>query len=281
MEFILPKGEVQVPMLVTVNVPKSAELGNYKGSINIKMTSATTGQSSGVAIALGARVDINLTVTNMTFTDFIVRSAAIPDFEILKWPWSLPIFSTFLHRISVVMNIENIGNAKVSPSKVSLEVFDIAKTKTLETAVDTSIKKIDSFATAEAVAHFRTKLGPGQYWGKVKIYKDENIVNVYEIAFTIARPGELAKGTPSLGAYPWILLAIYMISLILILALMIRIKIWRLAAKFAVLAVSLLAKPFMPVKKKASTGLTSAKAGFWRWVSKKASKYNQDQHKDR
>ncbi|MEI7498620.1 MAG: hypothetical protein WCK11_05080 [Candidatus Falkowbacteria bacterium] len=281
-EFILPKGQVQVPMLVTVNVPKNAELGNYKGNINIKISSVNTQAAAGVAIALGARIDIDLTLTNVANSDFVVKTAAIPDFELLKWPWKWKIFSYFLQRVSVVLNIENIGNVKTAPSKVSLEVFDIGKTKQLQLSVDKSLDKIDSFSTKEITAHFRTDLDIGQYWGKVKVYKGNDIVNVYEIAFTIAKPGELPNGGPSLGLYPWLLLGGYIIILIVVLFILIKIKIWRLTGKGVVVILGQLVRPLRPIFGGLFRALGGIKAAFWRWVGKQASKYSDDKsRKDR
>jgi hypothetical protein len=278
-EFTLPKGEVQVPMMVTVNVPKDAELGNYKGSINIKVASANAA-TAGVAIALGARVDIDLTLTNVANSDFVVKTAAIPDFEMLEQPWSWKIFSMFLHRVTVVLNIENIGNVETAPSKVALEVLDISKTKTLETLVDKSIDKIPSFSTKEVAAHFPTKLGIGQYWGKVKVYKGNDIVNVYEIAFTVAKPGELPNGGPSLGLLPWLLLAGYVVLAVIILSVLIKIKIWRLTGKGFLLLVAQLFAPIKPVARTLSKSSNNLKTGFWRWVGEKVSQHNDRDRRD-
>lgn len=271
-EFILPKGEVQVPMKVMINVPESAEIGSYKGNLNIKIAAANPAQKSGVAIALGARLDIDLALTNVANSDFIVRVASIPDFELLKWPWNYKIFSIFLHRVRVVLNIENIGNVPTAPSKVSLELFDITKAKQLESSVDKSLEEVEAFSTKEIAAFFPTKLGAGQYWGRVKIYKDSNIVNSYEIAFTIAKPGELGGRNPSLGLYPWLLLAAYALAALLVLVILVKVKIWRLAAQLLLLVLGLLAHPLRLL----GSAFNLFKMGFWRWLARAASKYNDD-----
>jgi hypothetical protein len=271
-EFILPKGEVQVPMLVTVNVPKDAELGNYTGSINVKVSAADS-QGPGVAIALGARVDIDLTLTNVSYADFIVRVASIPDFEMLKWPWDLAIFSHFLHRISVVLNIENRGNVETAPSKVTLDVFDMTRNNTLETLTDKSLDKIPAFSTKEVVARFPTKLGLGQYWGRVKVYKGSTIVNSYEIAFTIAKPGELPGGGPGLGYYPYLLAGAYLLGLLVLLFLFFRFRVYKAIFLVMLAAVT---RPLRPVYKFLAGIAGAIKIKFWKWMGSKASKYNRD-----
>lgn len=269
-EFPLPKGMVQVPMLVTVNVPKNAELGNYKGSINIRISSGANA-TNGVAIALGARIDVDLALTNVANSDFIVRVASIENIEMLKWPWSLPIFNFFLHRVPVVLNIENIGNVKTAPSKVSLEVFDLTRNRLLESKVDSDIDEVDPFSTKEVKAYFRTKLGAGQYWGRIKVYKEETIVNAYEIAFTIGQPGEFGK---KLGLYPWILAGIYTILAIAILTMLIYFRSWRLVGRTLWSILVLISLAFRPMARKSSTIWSDFKASFWRWIGNKATQYN-------
>lgn len=274
-EFNLPKGQYQVPMAITVNVPKDAELGSYKGNINIKISSAGGASGAGVSIALGARLDVDLVVTNVIYSDFIVRMASIPDFEMLGWPWRWPIFSRFLHRARVVLNIENLGNVKTAPSKVTLDLFDITKNRLLESSSDSSLKEIEPFATAETTAFFPTKLGVGQYWGRVKVYKDNAIINSYEIAFTIAKPGELGNKNPSLGYYPWLLLGIYSAIILFIVFCIFKFKLWRFSLK----GLLLLLAPIGYLLRKLLNLLRLGNISFWRWVAKKTSKYNDDNHK--
>lgn len=274
-QFPLPKGEVQVPMTVTINVPKNAELGSYKGAINIRISSGAN-STSGVAIALGARIDINLALTNVANSDFIVRIASITNIEMLKWPWDLPIFNYFLHRIPVVLSIENIGNVKTAPSKVSLEIFDLTRNRLLESKINTDIDTVEPFSTKEITTYFRTKLGPGQYWGRIKIYKEESIVNSYEIAFTIGKPGEFNQ---KLGLYPWILMSIYALILVLILTILIYFRSWRLAGKAIWTFIVLLSLPFRPVARKTSSTWSDMKSGFWSWVGEKVSQHDNDNQK--
>ena len=88
-------------MKVKVTVPKNAEVGGYQGHINIKVTSLNQ-SGPGVAVALGARVDIDLTLTNEEFSEFIVRSVNIPDFEILPWPFNSWPLKWFFYRTKSV-----------------------------------------------------------------------------------------------------------------------------------------------------------------------------------
>lgn len=268
--FPLPKGMIQVPMTVTITVPKNAEIGNYKGSINVRISSGANAKN-GVAIALGARIDVDLSLTNVANADFIVRLASIENIEMLKWPWSLPIFDYFLHRVPVVLNIENIGNVKTSPTKVSLEIFDLSRNRLLESKVETNIDAVDPFSRKDIKAYFRTRLGLGQYWGRIKVYKDETIVNAYEIAFTIGKPGEFGM---KLGAYPWILAGLYLAIVVAILTLLIYFRSWRLVGRTIWSILVLISLLFRPMARKSSTIWSDFKASFWNWIGNKASQYN-------
>jgi hypothetical protein len=201
--------------------------------------------------------------------------------EMLRWPWSMQMFSMFLHRIPVVLNIQNTGNVKTAPSKISLELFDITKNKLLESSVKNSIDQVDPFSTKEITTYFRTKLTPGQYWGRVKVYKEETIVNFYEIAFTIAPAGGLPNGAPGLGLYPWLLLAGYIIGAFIIITILMYIRIWRLTGKAVSIFSLAIMRPFVPVVKKIINGAGRAKIGFWRWVGRKASRYDDKNRRDR
>ncbi len=273
-EFILPKGELQVPMTVTFEIPKSAELGNYSGNINIKVL-PDGDKASGVSIALGARIDIDLALTNVSNANFLVRMVSIPDFEKLGPPWNWKIwskvFDKIFYRTRVVMNVENTGNVETAPSKVSLEVYDITKTKLIQEGEDKTMKKVKPFSVGEVVADFPTKLPPGQYWGKIKVYKENEVVNFYEIAFSVEKPGVLGASARSLGAGPWLVLAALILLSVLVVVVLVRIRFWRYIMLILLL-------PTKPVGKGVKSAAKSANKNFWRWVVKQAEKHKDGNH---
>ena len=266
--FILPKGELQVPMVVTFKVPKSAELGNYTGAMDIKVAPAS--DSGGVSIALGARIDIDLALTNVSQSDFLVRLVSIPDFERLGKPWNwkvwAPIFDRLFYKIKVVMNIENKGNVKTAPSKVAIEVWDLGKQRMLQSSVDKSIKKIEPFSTAAVSAEFTTHLPAGQYWVKVKIYKEQEVVNYYEIAFTIAQPGVL--GGNNLGIWPWLVALVLILIALAIIAALVKIRFWRFF-------IWLILLPTKPVLRTTINFFKTLNKKFWQWIVRQAEKHKE------
>ncbi len=270
--FDLPKNELQVPMIVMVEVPKDADIGKYTGYINVRIAPKDE-QSGGVAIALGARIDIDLNVTNETFPDFVIRELSIPDFEVLKAPWKWPIFSYFFYRSKVIMKIENTGNVKIAPTKVHLDIYTLDEKTLLESNDDKSIKKINPFETENVEAAFRTKLMIGQYWGKIKIYKDEEIVRNDKVAFTVMPAGTLPGGN-NLGIWPWLMLISLIIIILLIIISLIKLKFW----KYGIKALYVICWPLFALWKKIVSGLGILKIKFWKWVHKKASRYQNDEN---
>lgn len=268
--FDLPKGQLRVPMLVKVDVPSSAEIGNYKGYINVRISPKNGGGGSGVSIALGARIDIDLSITDKAYLDFNIRQVTIPDFEQLGLPWKWKIFSWFFYRTRVNMKIENTGNTKVAPSKVHIDIYDLTEKELLESYEDNSINKIEPFTTDMVTASFPTNLGPGQYWGKVKIYKEKDIVYKDKIAFTVMSNGELPGGT-KMGIWPWMLLSAYVLVILLFMFILFKIRIW----VYIYMLLYFISFPLRFSWKKISFLNNNIKRKFWKWMHKKASKYQE------
>lgn len=269
--FDLPKDKLKVPMVVVVDIPEDAVVGNYKGHISIRIRPKGGSRGGGVAIALGARVDIDLTVTDEELLDFIVRKVDIPTLETLGRPWNWPIFSRFFYRIKVILKIENTGNAKVAPSRVQLDIYNLTLKDLLESHIDKSIKKVDEFKTQEVVASFPTKLDPGHYWGIVKVFKDKEIVLKNQISFEIVPHGELPGGT-KLGAWPWVMMTGLILVIIIIIAILIKIKIWRYIWR----VIYVISWPLRYIGKKVVMIWRKIKAKFWRWMRRKSTEFQEN-----
>lgn len=270
-QFIMPKNELQVPMKVTVSPPANAELGNYTGYINVRVAPKDSGQGGGVAIALGARIDVAITLTNEAAPDFKVRTVSIPSLEMPKAPWNWPILRWLVYRIKANINLENIGNVKTAPSKVTLEVFDISEKNSLALMTDKSIEKIEPYAVKEVAAEFPTKLGAGDYWGRVKIYKNNEVLTSYKIAFRIAPPGTYPAGRIKLGIWPYVVYGGTGLILLLLLAAVARFGVWKLPVKLAVIILTYTI--LLPWKLLGKSGEKLNKK-FWKWMKDRASKYD-------
>ena len=267
--FDLPKGKLQVPMIVIVDVPEDAALDKYKGYINIRIAPKDK-KTGGVAIALGARVDIDLTVSNLTIFDFKIRKIDIENFEELSFPWNMKIFSWFFYRLKVIMTLENLGNLDVAPSRVHVDITDISKKKTLASLDDESFDEVGPFEVSDIEASFPVDLEAGQYWALIKVYKDNEIIKTDDRTFTISKAGEMGASAPDFGVWPWVLVAIYSFIILIILALLVKIKSWRYLLLILYFFVG---KPLSLIFGLLGSSFTEAKIRFWKWMAKKASKY--------
>lgn len=267
--FDLPKDELKVPMIVMVDVPSSAEIGNYQGYINVQVSPKGQGTGGGVAIALGARIDVDLNITNEAFLDFVIRKFDIPDIEMLAKPWSWKIFSNFFYRIKAEITVKNTGNVKVAPTKATLEVYDLNKEVLLESGIDKKIPEVEPFQTKAVLASFPTELTQGQYWGKIRVYKDEEVVYKDETIFMVNAPGTLGA---KLGFLPWLMLGgLITLALIFVYGL-VKIKVWRYLFKIIYIA----SWPLRYLWRLISNIWQAIKRKFWQKMHQKAIKYQKE-----
>lgn len=189
MEFMLPKGETQVPIIVKVTVPEDAEYMSHQGAIRIRTASANpSAPAGGVSIALGAQVDVALKVVDKIY-DFLVRKIRVSDLEEGRRKWGL----FFPAKISFYMLIENTGNAEFGPTKVRFEIYDADRETLLETTENTNdIELITPFETKEVIAELPSRLPAGRYVTKYTIFKNEEIAQQNEITLSINPIGTVA-----------------------------------------------------------------------------------------
>lgn len=192
LEFILPAGEKQVPIQVTVRVPEDAKYGNYKGHIRVR-TSAVGGPEAGsVSIALGAQIDVDLRVVDQ-IVDFEVKRVELSELEegYTKWWLDYP------GRISFSMHIKNTGNIDVAPSKVIFDIYDRKGETLLETVESNNdIERVAPFATERVTAHLPTKLKAGGYLVKFRVYKNEDIAREGELTLSVLPHGTVPGYIP-------------------------------------------------------------------------------------
>jgi len=187
--FIMPKGEQRTPMTVLIDVPKNAEFKSYPGYIRLTTYPIRPPEEKGggVAIVLGARIDVNLEVKDIKIFDFNVKRINIYDLEEghkVLW-WYSP------SKIKFEMEIENIGNVKASPTKVQFDIYDEKEEKLLETTQTKKMEKVEPFEKQWITVELPTKLPPRGYTAVFKIFKGEEIVKEDKIHLTILPRGTL------------------------------------------------------------------------------------------
>lgn len=187
-KFVLPKGESQVKLQVTVRVPEDTKLGDYNGNIRVRTVSQQA-PTTGVSLALGAQIDVHLKVVNEVF-DFAVRRVELPEAESGQKKWWLD----FPGKITFGIYIANTGNVPAAPPKVTFEIYDVSGVQLLESTLNTNnIPTILPFDTKKVTAYLPTWLPPGSYRVKYDIHKDET---------RSAQKGELALSILPKGTIP-------------------------------------------------------------------------------
>jgi len=189
-EFILPAGEQNIPILVTVHVPADAEYGEYTGNIRVRTSSLA--EKSGVSIALGAQIDVLIRVVDRIY-DFEVRRVEILEAEegYRKWWLDYP------GKISFFMHIENTGNAPVSPSKVEFSIYDRKDNQLLETSQNIGkIPSVEAFDTSKVAAYIPTHLKAGGYRVEYAIYKNDLVARSGDVNLSILPQGVLPEYEP-------------------------------------------------------------------------------------
>lgn len=190
-EFIMPRGEVKTPIKVNVKVPGDADFGNYRGAIRIRTSPADNSRtgSGAVSIALGAQIDVDLTIIDKKIYDFRVRRISISDVNMghsLAWLF-------FPGKIRFAMSIENTGNIDVAPSKVTFDIYDPKGEQLLEQTESTNrIATIAPFETKEVIAELPTRLPIGNYIARYKIYNGEEVKQDGELNVSIVPYGTVA-----------------------------------------------------------------------------------------
>ena len=186
-KFILPKGATDVPITITVRVPKDAQYKDYKGAIRIRTESTQAPEEGGVSIALGAQIDVTMKVVDKIF-DFNVRRVRMVDLEEGRTKWGL----FFPGKIRFYMTIENTGNTDYGPTKVHFDIYDSEVETLLESTDNTNdIELIAPFAIKEIVAELPTRLPAGRYTAKYTIFKGEGIAQQGQVNVSIATAGAI------------------------------------------------------------------------------------------
>jgi len=186
--FTIPAGVSQMPIIITVQVPNDAAYKVYQGAIRIRTSSARTSGSSAVSIALGAQVDVALSVVDK-IKDFDVRRIRLADLEEGYRRWGL----FFPGKIRFFMTIQNTGNTEYGPTHVHMDIYDADETQLMESTDNTNaIETIAPFAIKEVIAELPTRLPAGRYQAKYTIYKGNDIAQQGDVTLGISAIGAVA-----------------------------------------------------------------------------------------
>jgi len=190
LQFIMPKGTQQMPIIVSVNVPSNAKLGHYTGNIQI-VVSPLTGPTPGtVGITIGAQIDVNLQVIDQKMANFTVRRVQLANAEEGSSLW----WMHFPGKAVFAMDIENTGNISAAPEKVVFTYEDYLTQRILETETNSNrLASIDPFEAKTVEADVPTYLPQGSYKVFYQIFgrDDGDVIGQGTLDMSILSPGTL------------------------------------------------------------------------------------------
>jgi hypothetical protein len=193
-QFTIPAGVQQFPLKVTITVPKDAELGIYNGYLRV--VTVPPEQGGQVSVAVGARIDLNLTVGEGVVQDYTIRKVDILDIRQGDSP-------------QIVVTMQNTGNVPVAGDRATFDLSDKYNQVRLGYGTVSKLPEVPAFETADFVVEFPldVRLAVGEYWGEARIYRGQTVVaeihtifNVTERKVNYLLYGELLGGVIVLGA---------------------------------------------------------------------------------
>jgi hypothetical protein len=196
-------------MKIDVTVPADAQLGEYKGVINIS-TSPAGAPRNGVSVNLGGNVKIDLVVTSIQVSDFSIQNFKIPD--VAKGS-----------PIKFVIKVKNDGNTENGPTKADLTFFDQYGTSQLDQQTADITEKVQPFQVKDVSVEVPNNLDIGTHWAGVKIYSNDKTIVDSKIVFNvIAQPAasKQQKAANALNISVWIYSAVLAAAIILMVILL-------------------------------------------------------------
>ncbi len=207
--FTIPAGVQQYSFNVTTHIPEDISLGVYKGYIRINTVPDKAEEAGQVAVSIGARIDVSITVG-----DNVVENYNISYIDILD---------TFSQdALKAEMVIKNTGNVDAGPKGASFELYDKFNSVRLAFVQTDIADKAPAFGEKNISLYFPIDiaLAPGEYWGLVKVFDDNNqVVKEVQTIFQV-QPKQAAQAIAAqvpLGA----LVGVSVVALMLILSLFI------------------------------------------------------------
>lgn len=190
-QFVLPAGTQEQPMIVSVNVPSNAKLGNYTGNIQV-VVSPLGGPTKGtVGITIGAQIDVNLSVVDSRSAKLAVRRVTMTNAEVGHTLW----WMHFPGRVEFAMDLTNSGNIAGAPQKVVFQYQDYLTGNVLETEQNTNgLDSVQPFDAKTVTADMPTYLPEGSYHVFYQIFgvNGTDVLGQGNLDLSVLPPGTLA-----------------------------------------------------------------------------------------
>lgn len=171
-EFQVNKGLQNYSATVIITPPANAELKTYKGALRVKTSTVGAATQGGVSIVKGAKLDVELTLTNEDNVDFKVRALSVADIS-------------GSNDIVLKVTLENSGNTEATLSKVTVDVISL-NNKALGSLVNSGqIDKVQPGETKDVEVHFTNNLPTGEYFGNFQLYSGSDVIREEKLNFKV------------------------------------------------------------------------------------------------
>jgi hypothetical protein len=193
-EQTIPQGVQQFPIKLIVDVPEDAELDIYKSFVRISTIPEQGNTDGNIAIAIGGRIDLEMTVGDNVIKEYEILIIDILDIKESQDP-------------QVEVKIKNTGNVAAAPSAASFELFNKFGTVRLGYSESEDFENVPSFSESAQVLSFPidVRYAPGEYWGEVKFYDDEGkIIKELRTVFDVSEAGPLDAALLFLTDFSWL-----------------------------------------------------------------------------
>lgn len=175
LEVDLPRGEQQVPIYITVNVPQDAAKGTFSGMIEIIPQKVST---DGIGIQQGVQISMDLKIVEDTVEIYDIINVNIENFHSNQY-------------MPITMQVTNNGNAKNSYDELIVKVYDTDKNFIKELST-TQIPAVEAFTTQDIEVQIHDHgLSEATYYGEVAIKEDNEVIYENDSIFDVL--GETAE----------------------------------------------------------------------------------------
>ncbi len=185
-QFIIEAGVQRYPLHVIVDVPSDAEYDTFSGAIRVKASPLAQGENAGgVAVVKGARLEVALVTTELSITDFIVRSLKL---------------NSPRQNEDLVLEIwlENTGNTNTTPTKATIDIRNLNQELVRSVAATSFSGEVLPGETGTMTVSFQPgQLDVSEYFADVKVYLDERVLREDTLVFAVTKGDteEILEGT--------------------------------------------------------------------------------------
>ncbi len=217
--FTIPKGTNKFTFDAIVTVPANADMRTYEGVIRIKAVSADAGSTGGgVSVIKGARLDLEIVVSDRDVSELLVRAVDISD-----------VVSG--EALLISLKVENLGNVSSVPTLLTLDITDLNDNLLQSLRTTEFSSAIQPGELQDITTSIEHNLPSGEYFSLVKVYLDDLLLREERIPFRVESlitqpvsdelPGELSSQTVRVIVSIFLLI-IWLIVILLVLRMVIR-----------------------------------------------------------